>query len=352
MATGQGFAGICGLSSEATYRTALAPDELCPFISEGFSKEFERIAQDYMIGKAGASVDDQAPGQVVGAPLSVPIVYDTITGAIFGVDLLFGLALGSGAYASNRSEYSFTAQIDESATISFDKQVSVHEVVSAKVATMEITGSSGGDLRANFTFNAHNLRVTGDAGIVVVVGDLTGLAPTVQPEKALFSDLTVRIADDANALAAGDKIKINNFTLSLNNNLSDPTFSTPENSGHTDSSLSEEYERNGFREVTLSIELPRYEADTFLTHLKNDEKLTADIVATDGSDEFSILIPTLKVTDWKGNIDGPDLMPVTVEFMLFLKHPDNTDMAFASSNAITAEFAIETKNARTTHAFA
>ena len=89
-----------------------------------------------------------------------------------------------------------------------------------------------------------------------------------------------------------------------------------------------------------------------MTHLKNDEKLTADLKASDGSDEFNILIPTLKVTSWKGNIDGPALTPITFEFTLFRKHPDNTDMAFASSNAITEEFAIETKNARSTHAFA
>lgn len=353
MALGAGYKSIMGAGKETTYRTALAVDELVPLVSEGFSKVFERIEQDYIHGKAGKSVDDQAPAQVVGAAVSVPIVYDTIAGAVFGTDLLISAAMGAGAFVSTRSQFTLAEELTIPITIAFEKDVSVHEAVSCYADSMELSASAGGHLVGNFTYNAHNFLQTGDAGIVNVVGDLTGLVPTAQPERVLFSDLTIRIADDANALAAGDQIKISEFTLTLNNALTDPDFASPANSGHTDSGLSDEYVRNGFREVTFSITLPRYDADTFLTFLKNDEKLAADLKFSDGTNEINIFIPTLKVTEWNGNVDSPGLVPVTVNFTCFRKHPDNTAAdEFTSTNKITEEFGIETLNLRSGHALA
>lgn len=53
---------------------------------------------------------------------------------------------------------------------------------------------------------------------------------------------------------------------------------------------------------------------------------------------------SLKVTSVSAPISGSGVVPVTVNFNVFLKHPDNTFMKFTDGTAITKEFAIEVRN--------
>ena len=158
-----------------------------------------------------------------------------------------------------------------------------------------------------------------------------------------------RIADQVDAIADGDKFGIDSFTLSIDNKLSDPAWTT-DDSVNTDQQTAIEPKRNGFREVKFSIKLPRYASDQFFTWQNSDTVLQADLKFAVGSYEFNILLPYLKVTDPKAGIGGADLIKPEISFDVLINSGRNTDMTFQDSTAIADEVAIECKSARTTQA--
>lgn len=349
---GQGIIARCALGDETSFQTAVAVTEVIPFTSESINRAIEQLASEYLDGSAGRRRITNSVISI-GGGLESELVWDEETGDPVGLEKLIRGFMGASARDAGNglNKYYFADTLaNESFTIVFNKQTSAWEVVSAKVNTMTISGSAGGKCMFSTELIAYNLLRTGDAGITNAIAAVTALSPTNIPQNIMFDDMVFRVADQDNAIASGDQYKISNFELSGNNSLSESEFSTVD-STHTNNLLTLEPLRNGFRELTLSIEIPRYTSDQFFTWLNNNTALQADLKFSSGSYEFNILLPNIHVAgDPTANIGGAELIKPTINFVALMNNGTNTDMTFQDTTAITDEMGIECKSGRSSAA--
>ena len=176
------------------------------------------------------------------------------------------------------------------------------------------------------------------------------LLPDTIPELMTFNQMTFRIGDHSDALGDGDRVCISSFELSLNNNLTSDEQASPcaENS---DAKTQIQPVRNGFREVTLSIEMPRYNADTFQTWKAANTALQSDIIFTDGTSSFKIFLPNLEIIDSGAALAGAGAVKQTVTFKA-LAWISTSDLTFTDGSTTNAgELWIETIDGRTAKIF-
>jgi len=360
----KGFEGRCALAknTQTTWSDIIAnpqgPTDLVKLLSENITDDFERIEDESIYGGAGKLEDSQGVQPITGE-LNTQVVFDTLANANYwGTDLLFALAMGSVAWNAGNdgfNELSIADNLDDlsgtpvAATLVFNKKVSTTpwQYNGVYLNGFTITGNAKENIQATFPLIAYDVDRAAGGTSEAELNTLFANVDEAPPQKLLFSDLTFRIGDDADALASADKYGINSFTFTFNRNLTDPEFSTPDNTtGHTATRNTIEPVANGFREVTLQIQLPRYYTDQFFTWRDNDEKLQCDLKfnASSGAREWNLLIPTLKIESVSVPIAGSGIAPITVTFRIFLKHSDNSYMTTTNGTAITKEFAIEMQN--------
>ena len=258
----------------------------------------------------------------------------------------FLFALGSAIFATPFNQFITTDQLDPSFTMAILKRAGVvWEQQGNKVSELEISGTSRGKLEMSASLVAKNLLITGESGIVNSPAAVSALASTDNPNPVSFDDLTIRIGEHGAALGASDQDCISDFTLSINNNLSDPQHCTAKSGENPIFGI--EPVRNGFREVTITLTFPRYDSDEFFLGLSNETLYQIDIKAVRASDELNIYLPVAKVTSNIAQITGPELFPLVVEFRCLANGGTNTDMTFTNLSAIPGSVGIETQNGRT-----
>jgi hypothetical protein len=349
MPTGIGLTSRCAIGVESTWGTGVAVTELIPFSTEGINKTITQLESSYLDGYAGRRRIINSVVKVAG-PLTVEAIWDEITTGIIGIERLIKGALGSAARDAGNAlnKYYCDENLDESYTIAFNKQVSVWEVQGCKISKLTISGKAGEKVTLSVELMGRNLYRTGDAGIINASAAITGISPAVIPINIMFDDFVFRLADQANALATGDRYAIDSFELVLDNKPSEHTFSSPD-ATVTDGLYSHEFLRNDFRSVELSITLPRYTTDQVFTWLNNETALMADIKATSGSYQFNILLPNIKVKgDPAANIGGPNIITPKYNFACLRNGGTNTYLPFQDTTQIIDEIGIEAKSARTT----
>lgn len=345
---GQGYLSKLAVGKETTWGTGVSVNEVVPFTNESLNKAIEKLMNEYLDRTAGVKTAQNGNVSVTG-DLTAELVYDEITGAIIGVESLIYAAFG----AASRVEYPATSgnfynkytladDISVSYTAAINKGVSVWEMQGGKVNTLEISATAGGKGQISVGLIGKNLLRTGDSGIVNTVTTINNLAPTVEPTIMTLDQLTVRLDTIASgALTSADEQAISEFTFSLNNNLSDPTFA----SGST---LTLEPIRNGFREVTLKLTFPRYEADTLIGYYNDNTELQADLKFASGTKQFNILLPRLVISEVpEAAVGGAEIVPLTVTFKALYNGNENSVMTFTDTTTITGEAAIEVKGSRT-----
>jgi len=341
---GQGYLSKFAVGKETTWGTGASVNEVVPFTSESLNKAVEKLMNEYLDRTAGVKTAQNGNVSVTG-DLTADLVYDEITGAIIGVESLiyaaFGAASQDGVNGTNK--YTLADDISVSYTAAINKGVSVWEMQGGKVNTLEISATAGGKGQISVGLIGKNLLRTGDSGIINTATTINNLAPTVEPTIMTLDQLTVRLNTIASgALTNADEQAISEFTFSLNNNLSDPTFA----SGST---LTLEPIRNGFREVTLKLTFPRYEADTLLGYYDNNTELQADLKFANGSKQFNILLPRFVISEVpEAAVGGAEIVPLTVTFKALYNNNENTNMKFIDgTTVVTGEAAIEVKGSRT-----
>jgi len=364
MAYSKGFAGRCGIAknTQTTWANIIAtpqdPTDLVPLLSESLTDDYERIKNEQLYGGAGELEDAQGVQPITG-DVEVEVHYDTKTSTSFwGTDIWFAIAMGSVSWDATNSynKLALSDTLDDlsgtpiTATFAINKQVSTTpwQFNGVYFNGFSITGNAKENIKATFPCVAYDVDRTTGGTTEAELNTLYTTVSVAPPKKVLFSDMVFRIGDDADALGDADQLGINSFTFTLNRNLTDPEFSSPDYGTHTATRNTIEPVVNGMREVTLSITLPRYKADSFFTWRDSDEKLQCDIKFTESSagniKGFNIFIPTLKVVSVSAPISGSGVVPVTVNFKCFLKHADNSFMTLTDSTAITQEFAMEVRN--------
>ena len=355
--SGIGYLSYMGMAEETDYRTAVTVTDKIPIISEGIIEEYARIDSDYLDGKSGRREDDQGPLSVLG-PTEVVLVHDEVDSAEFvGCNLPLAIAMGTATWdaGTGANQITLAESPDESATIAFEKTTSIHEIVSAMCKGFSISGAAGEDIRCSLDWIGYDYLAGGTTN---ASSDLNTL-PTVVPSRLIFCDLTFRMATDmSDALAAGDKVAISAFTINYDAALSDPQFATGLNTASnpygTVCGKTLKPERNGFREVTMELTIPRYAADTWRTAMANDSAIQADFTFTaSATRNFYIYLPYLKVMDVSDPIESADIITETVTLKAFRgasynAGAGNTVMKFTDASTVIAEeFAIETDNDRT-----
>jgi len=350
MAIGQGAASRAALGVESTWGTGVAFTELIPFTSESISKVIQMLETEYLDGSAGRRSLLSSLIEALG-DLSGEMVFDEISGGIIGIERLLRGSMGASAWdaTNSLSQYTLNSTIDDSYTIGFNKQVSAWEVQGAKFKTLNLSGEAGGIIKFAVGCIAEDLYRTGDAGIINAIAAITGISPSNSPTPIAFDDLVFRIGDQANALASGDQYAINNFSLTLDNKLTDPTYASVDSS-HTNSKQTLEPIRNGLREVGFQIQIPRYTSDQFATWQNAHTPLQADFIVTNGGYELNIFIPNLYISNLGAPIAGAEVIALDVEFMAIRNAGANTYMTLTDATAITEELAIEAKSNRTSAA--
>jgi len=345
MSTGQGIAARCAIGKETSFGTAVAVDEVVPFSSESINRAIQQLESQYLDGNVGRKGLKNSVVSVTGA-LEGELVWDDDTGDPIGCENILRGALGSSSTSTDDNQYKTASAIDDVYTMCFNKQVSNWEIVSAKHNTLTLSGAAGEKVMFSTDIIGYNLLRTGDAGITNAVAAVTALSNTDQPENIVFDDLVFRVGTQADALATGDRYKIDSFELSINNNLSEPQFSSIA-SGHTSSLLTLEPKRNGQRETNLSISLPRYESDQFFSWLNSGTALMADLKFTSGSYYFHIFLLNIRVVgDPTASIGGTELIKPEINFMALRLAGAHAYMKFSDDDLISDEIGIETASGR------
>ena len=112
----------------------------------------------------------------------------------------------------------------------------------------------------------------------------------------------IRVGNQDDALASGDEMCFESFSLELDNMLKGDDYCNQQR-------YALEPLRNGKRDVRLTLRLPRYSADTFQDWKANGTLLQADFYFTDGTKTWLLEVPEFKIFEgFEANIGGPEVL--------------------------------------------
>jgi len=347
MADGQGVSTILAIGKETVWGTGVAVDTIVTYNTEAVDRAFTNIDSTYLDGVAEIKTTRQG-GLNVAGDLGIEVVYDTSVTNPKGIDDFWLFGLGDATFdVGGFNEFQTVTSLNVSFTgANLKKADTVWEHQGAKVSQLAVTGTSGGDtgLQATASIVAKNLLITGEAGIINAPAAVTGLSGT-NPSPVAMDDAVVRMGDVGAALTDGNRVCISDFTLTINNNLSDPVFCTPLTGD--DPKFSAEPIRDGFLEILLEVTFPFYDDNQFFLDQSAETDVQVEFLFTRGTDEFNIYLPFTRVISNVAQVSGASLIPQVTQFRALANNGQNTDMVFSSTTAITGGVGIETKNGRT-----
>ena len=160
-----------------------------------------------------------------------------------------------------------------------------------------------------YTTDAQTFSVTGtDMQMASTVGMTIASTLAVQAESNFDA-----IPNAYAAFAAADQLGISKFTFALEN-----TLDIESQDSESDLYIIEP-ERNGFRRVTGTIEIPRYKNDDFLKAVSGyttymiHAKFSGSAIDSENY-ELNIYLPAVKFTNVEAPITGPELIKQTLAF--------------------------------------
>ena len=350
MGNALGIKTIMGLGKETDFGTAVDATDRLLLISEGINFDYSDALHDYLHGGAGIPGMERLFEPVSGS-LECYVPYTLKDTTFVSADLLLALAMGNPDWISGQgsNEIKFLDDLNVFGTLAWNKYLTTNtwEVTSAMIKSFTLTCSTDKQLTMSAEILGHDLKI--GATTTNQGSELIALATGV-PDLIQLRHFVVRIGDQGDVMAAGDTIGISSFTITVNNNLTDAEQTTTDNSSsHTDPLTPIQPVRNGFREVTLEITIPRYSSDTFFDFAANDTNLQAELYATQptSSEEFDITFPNLKIQgDPQAPIGGAEAVSQTITFKA-LKRNSLSDVTLGDGGTDVGEMWIETDNDRT-----
>ena len=208
----------------------------------------------------------------------------------------------------------------KSLTVAFDKEARLFAYTYFKPSQMVITGGPGLPLRVTMDGFA-----TGEV-LDSSTNTAAALAALSEPgARYLFHHLSgaCLVGDLADALAGGDNVKINSFTLTVNRG---------QLQYHTQSQAPEESLENAFQVVMLELGFPIYQnTDLFKDFHDAHTALQAQLTFTNGSNTRIFRLPNLRTMGFPVPIAGPGLQGYTVTLASY------NDLAGANGNMSFAQ---------------
>ena len=177
----------------------------------------------------------------------------------------------------------------------------VHEYSGIMINTATLTGNVADGMRWALDCLYGSRAITGTTNNSAAIEALSALG-----DEILYEELTVRVGDLANALAGSDVVEPTDIEVVFNWNRKHDfvTSRTPL-----------QPEQNGFRDVTVRLTFPRIETDQYITWMDAGTLVQMDMDWTDGTEQKVIRFPVGRVSAAPQTTDGPELQPMTIEFM-------------------------------------
>jgi len=347
MSVGLGTTTVMGVKEESSFRSRIEVTDRVPLLSEGIDFENVDVLHDYLHGDAAIPASQRAFEPVKGS-VEMNMCYTEKDTSFVSATVPLALGMGTVEGKTAQGSYMITFQdaLAKFGTYAWNKghhASKVWQAISCYVNSFTLACNQQEPLKLTQELIAYDLKVDDTTNNVTVLNALTDDVPGL----ILFSDFIFRIGDQAGALSASDQVAISAFTLTVNNNLTEAQQATTENSGHTDVFQSLQPVRNGFREVTLEITIPRYSSDTFFDFRTNDTNLQAEFFGTHPSTsyEFDILFPNLKIESVSAPVSGAEALEQTIT-MRCLKRNSASDIAFGDASTDDGEVWFETDDER------
>jgi len=350
--SGLGTRSIMGCRLEATWGASIAPTNRLLMMSEGIEFNYDHVLHEYLHGSAGMLGMQKVFNQP-GGTLELEMAYDRLDTTFVGSDLPLALAMGVATYVggSGSNQYTFQDALAQFATFAWNKQDTSDpwELMGGMINSMTISGAAGESLKMSLDIMGHKLTI--GSGATTTVANLDALNADLPP-LILFKHLVFRVGNQANILAAGDSADISSFSITVNNNLSDSQQTTTDNSANFDINQPIQPVRNGKREVTLEITMPRYSAETLFDFATAETALQATLEATDPdspNSEWDVIFPNMKIETPSANVGGPEAIEQTFTFRCFKQNAGQTykPLFTDTSTEADSEVNFETDNERT-----
>ena len=280
--------GYVGLATWATAWAAATTG--VPFLSEGLTSAFERIQNESLEGMGGKRPSLQGCETINGptehhlnydADLFIKHIMGTLTGSVITIsEELTGLLLA----------------------LEFEKTAARHRFWPVKGTGFTISGEKGGNIKITYNWAAKNFESAAAAS------GTNAVAAKVNVE---FEQLRFRLADQANAIAAGDELGLESFEINFDRNMKIDDYESSSTSTEVKQPL--EPLENGFRECGFKIKLARLDstvAALFDAWKLGDTELQADFYF-DGPGTSTKLFefPNIRLTEgFDAPVGGPGVL--------------------------------------------
>lgn len=299
MADAIGVLSKLGIVARTAWSDAYtAVTECIPFVSETLSANFERIQNSSLIGSAGRMPSLQGNQVLTGATnhhLCYEMCFEQVLAAAMG-------ALSGGVVTVVEVPTAgkfFAMEVCERIT----PDNITHRFWPARPVKFTISGDKGGDVKLTVEWAAKNFALntaTAFPAINVAANTLVK-----------FDQLVFRVADQADAIAAGDVMAIEHFELSFDRAMKLDDYAT-------DATLPRqplEPVEGGFRTVQLKVRAPRFNATTVAAWRDANTALQADLTFTGSGHAKAFALPELRIVEGgDSQVSGPG--PLTVEVTL------------------------------------
>jgi len=251
-----------------------------PFNSETLTQTLEEVQRNALLGYGGREPSEQGNEMNAGATIH------ELDYANF--DPFFEMFFGQ---VSTRTFELTDDNVSKWYWLEFEKKVERWRFGACKMNSLRIYGPEEGKVMIECTHVPRALSRSATA--------FAATAPTVTG-RVLFKQLQFRLADQVDALSAGDEIKIGSFELNMTRNFVTDTFES--HGAYADEAIP-----NDFREVTLNFSVPRYAANTIQGWKSGGTPLQATLYFDGGaSGDFFIQIPEIRIPEgFNANIEGP-----------------------------------------------
>lgn len=306
MAESVGALSILGAGAEVTWNTPVIVTQRVPFMNpDAINEVFEHLADMSLEGDPNPRRPDQGMK-------TIPVTFQTYWRYTLNQLLLtqfFGQRSGVGPFT-----YTLLNSVQGiSCTLALEQEVSVIELAGYKSDQIVITANPTQQFMIEYTGSGGDIDRASATNTSAVLAALTDT-----DENILFTDMTFRIADTADALAGGDALGIEDLSITIQRNLRMDQHS---NQGRT---ILEQV-GNGFFTGALNFTIPRYTANTYKTFQTAHTTLQADITLTDGTNTKTILMPEIKIVDAPPVSGGQELFNVPIQCSLH-RRMDNAVM--------------------------
>jgi hypothetical protein len=282
------------------------------FVSEGLTEEYERLERLGLVGSGGAEPSDQGNVEVTGTTLHE---LDYVNFLIF---FKYWFADTSSPYDVSDDTVPYYYWIE------LEKQVERWRFGPCKLNKITLRGPQDGKVMMELEHTCRQCIRTGTA----FNGDTMGSMARV-----LFKQLEFRIADQVDAIGSGDVVKIESFELVMPRNMKTDDYGSKDSSG--DAIYKIEPVPADFREITQSLVVPRYAANTFQGWKQNDTPLMGDLSFVNGANMLLFQLPELRITEgFNANVEGP--APLRQEGALRAYKSSNANMYVGNEVRVTA----------------